>query len=155
MIVSFIVEFLRLFGFKSLIKEENIRTNIIIGGRNIDGKATLTYYPNTRSRLSAGFIAQYGNRDAFLFYYTPIINSYDYSTAYLLLGFPYYNFNTYNDNNNEYWNTRFELIHYYYISPQFRIQTNFSLKYSDNNTLFFTTNKVTTSFGATFSYAFF
>jgi hypothetical protein len=155
------------YGINSILKNENKQLGSSDNRVGIEGIGSLVYYPNTRSSLNLSLSARYGNK-ATGEYYGPYLNvsSFDYFNPYpdiiyypavypnLLFVNSIYGFNYANEYN--YWLTRMTLRHYYYINPQFRVQSNFTISYTDDDVfLNFNNNNIDVNFGISFSYAFF
>jgi hypothetical protein len=147
------------FGFHPLINDQNNVNSPVHNRRSLEGNTVIHYYPNTRSYFILGFAARYGNKYSNSTQYPYLSNS-DYSSLYLLKSFSNNGFiNTtasyINSEQFNYWTTILELLHYYYVSPQFRIQSDLTLYYSDDTSPIETKNKLNTNISFTFSYAIF
>ncbi len=145
------------YGFNSLIDEPFGQLGSDKDLLNIQGSASVQYYPNTRSNLTLSLFARYGNKFSNLITnYTPVNDNFYYSDSFsynTLSQFPLDGFSQANQFNN--WFAGLNFIYYYYISPQFRMQSNFSLNYTDQDYVILNTDKLRASFAVSFSYALF
>lgn len=130
------------FGFKKWIELKTNSTANNTPLTNLEIESSLIFLPDTRNQLSLHARVSYGNKYDIQFYNNSLYSFPLYVDYYPFIGstdlqnYSFYNYTTdllFNPTRDKkIYTGQMSLLHYYYVNPRFRIQTQLNLNYSQN-----------------------